>query len=178
MVKRRRLSARGLLISAIGGGLMLSAIPASSSDFIGVFAEEGGDGYQAVTEIKLENGEVITVVYSQGGFQYLPQNDAAPESDDAISIDGALITLSNPQMSQHFIPGLFGYTAAGGPEVDQNQKVAEASQSDENYKENRKAHVGTAISTSFVLDQAKEVGVSQDFLPLHARRYHVNSFSR
>ena len=170
-MKTRRV--RNTIIAVLGAGAVFAAVEATSSDFIGIFADEGADMHQAITEITLQNGEVITIVYSQGGFQYLPQGEeiTAPEA-------ATLITLTNPQMAEFFIPGLFGYTAAGGPAVDLNQKIADATQSDGGLRDNRKDEMDRVVGKTLAVREASSLPISQDFLPANARTYHVNAYSR
>ncbi len=117
----------------LAGSLLFSFAQASPPDNIEAFATED-ESHQTVTEIVLTNGDVVTVVYSQGRFEYPPQQgDVIREPSN----DGAtLMTLSTPQMSEHFIPGLFGYTAAGGPAVEQSQQVTKANLRTGGYDEN------------------------------------------
>ena len=131
----------------IAGSLCLPFAHAATPDSIESFAAED-ESHQTVTEIVLTNGDVVTVVYSQGRFEYPPQQgDVTTE----FSEDGATLrTLSTPQMSEHFIPGLFGYTAAGGPAVEQNQQVTKSSLRTGDYDENDQPQLdrATARSTS------------------------------
>lgn len=119
MSKRHHRERPRRALALLASGLLLGA-EASAFEIIGLFADEGGEPVESVTEVQLENGDVIRIVYSQGAFAYLTEGSGSEASE---AYQRTLVSLSNPQLSEFFIPGLFGYTASGGPEVEQRELV-------------------------------------------------------
>ncbi len=157
----------------LAGSLFFSIAQAATPDSIEAFAT-ADEVDQTVTEIVLTSGEVVTVVYSQGRFEYPPQQGSVSEEGSGAT----LMTLSTPQMSEHFIPGLFGYTAAGGPSVEQSQQVTKASLQTGDHDENSPAQLDRATVRSTSGRNTTSVHVQLPSTHTYSTDYSLKARSR
>lgn len=160
----------GIRLDTIGALVAASMLLAGYAQAEG--SQEDASQSKAQTEVVDESGQSVSITFS-GLPDYI---DLSQDPEEANRIPARLLT--NPQLADIFVPGLFTPPAAGGPEITAAER--EMSQTSDSIVDDAAmtAQQDSAINAAILFREFVDVRIVPSFLTQDIQNTQLNAVGR